>query len=335
MTDIRPVTTEAGLLALLARHPLQPFLQSWAWGEFQRAWGRRIWRLGAFDGERLVGAALIVEHRLTFGKTYLYCPRGPLAMTAQVFCQLLEAVRDLGRRAGAMYVKVDPGHVPFAGLSAAVPADFTAGTTLQPQRTLLIDVSRPAPDLLAAMHPKTRYNIRLAEKKGVAIRWSTTDEDFETFLALIRQTYARQGIRLHPDGYYAQLFKTLRAAGMVELAMGEWNGRPFAANMVIWHGQTATYLHGGSSTEHKEVMMPHLTQWRTIERAKERGVSTYDLWGIAPDGQPQHKWAGVTRFKKGFGGRIDTFPPSLNAVVQPSWYWAYRLAKRMRGGVDA
>lgn len=329
--DVRPLDDQTALDRLIRRQPLNPFLQTWAWGRFQSAYGRRIWRLGAWDASDLVGAALVIEHRLVLGKTYLYCPRGPLAATAVVFGELLQAIKKLGIETGAMYVKADPGKYAFS--FGQIPG-FAPGSALQPGQTLLIDTVQPRSELLAAMHQKTRYNIRLAEKKGVTVRWSTNDEDFQTFLALIRQTYARQEIRLHPDEYYQMLFSTLRSARMCELAVAEYQGTVLAANLVIWHGLTVTYLHGGSAETRKDLMAPHLLQWRTIEQAHQRGCTSYDLWGIAPDNRSRHKWSGVTRFKKGFGGHVEVFPTALNAVLQPSWYTAYRLAKRMRGGVD-
>lgn len=334
MMNVRPLDTAAGLPELIATQPLEPFLQSWAWGDFQAGLGRRIWRLGAMAEERLVGAALVIEHQLMMGKTYLYCPRGPVATSRDALDALLTAIRELGTKENAMYVKIDPGLYPFPFDRADFPADFSVGTTLQPRVTQVLDLLSNPDDVLNAMHPKTRYNIRLAEKKGVTVRWSTEASDLAHFFQLISSTYSRQGIRLHPAGYYQAMWKYLRLADMTDLGIAEFSGRPLAANMVIWHGQTATYLHGGSSDTDKHVMAPHLVQWATMKRAIERGVKAYDFWGVAPNDDPTHKWAGVTRFKKGFGGRVVTFPPALNAILQPAWYQAYRLAKRMRGGVD-
>ncbi len=331
--EIRVLTHPDQGRVLLAAQPLQPFLQSWAWGEFQAAVGRRVWRLGAWEQDRLLAMATVIEHQLVLGRTYLYCPRGPIAADAQSLATLLAELRKLADREGAMYLKVDPPNYAFPFDPKSL-SDFTPGTTLQPRQTLIIETKRKPEDLLSAMHQKTRYNIRLAEKRGVNIQWSTNDSAFATFLDLIHQTYARQGIRLHPDKYYQHMFTALRTAGLVEIGTAEYNGQPVAANLVIWHDQTATYLHGGSSQAHKEVMAPHLLQWSTMQRAHQRGFSEYDLWGIAPTDQPSHKWSGVTRFKKGLGGHTVVFPPAMNAVLQPGWYWAYRYAKRIRGGVD-
>lgn len=332
MVTVRELNDQAALEQLVSRQPLNPFLQAWAWGEFQSHLGRPMWRLGAYDGSRFVGAALVIEHQLILGRSYLYCPRGPLAESAEAWTALVERLRELGQREQVMYVKIDPNILMFD--QPPLPRWAVAGTTLQPRRTWIIDTARLPAEELAASHQKTRYNIRLAEKRGVTVRWSTEDRDRESFLELMAATYKRQEIRLHPLNYYRQEIAALKAAQMMEFGIAEYQGRALTANMVIWHGQTATYLHGGSSDEHKDMMAPHLLQWRTIERAHERGVKEYDLWGIAPADEPNHRWQGVSRFKRGFAGREIEFPASINIVIQPQWYQAYRLAKRFRGGVD-
>lgn len=332
--EIRAITDAAELDALVATQPLQPFLQAWAWGEFQRALGRTIWRLGAYDGRRLVGAATVIQHDLQLNVRYLYCPRGPIAQSPEAISPLVAAIQDLGRQQRAMYVKLDPGlAVPPMDWSSIV-SDGTLGTTLQPKQTRVLDVGQDPQALLEQMHQKTRYNIRLAEKRGVTTRWSTSDADMNAFLRLMHQTADRQGIRLHSDAYYKKLFTTLSAVGAAELILGEYQGEVRAAHMIIWQGATATYLHGGSDESVKDAMVPYALQWQTILRAHERGCREYDLWGVSPADVSDHSWAGVTRFKNGFGGRYVEFPPALNLVLQPQWYQVYRWIKRLRGGVD-
>lgn len=331
MIEIKPLTEPADLSYLLRTVPGQPFLQSWAWGEFQQAYGRRIWRLGAYDGASLVGAMTIIEHRLILGKTYLYVPRGPVATNPEVAADLWQAAKEKARAEGAIYVKIDP---PIYGWApkVTITTGYQPGRTLQEPDTLVLDL-RPSPEeLMAAMHHKTRYNIRLAERHGVKVRWSTTDDDYEQYLALQKEMAARQGIRPHPDRYYRVMFDVFRQAKMGELAVAELDGQPLAINLIVWHEQTAVFIHGGSTHDKKEMMAPYLVQWTAIGLAKERGMKEYDFRGIAPENQPDHKLAGVTRFKLGFGGRRVVFPPAQNAVINRPWWLAYRLARQLRGG---
>lgn len=329
---LQPLEAGPELTKLISRQPLQPFLQSWAWGDFQTAYGRRVFRLGAFD-HGLVGALTLIEHQLVLGQTYLYAPRGPLAESAAAATALFQAAIKLGRQEKSMYVKVDPALYDFEFDLDKIEG-YEPGTTLQEPDTLVLSLKPTADELLSAMHPKTRYNIRLAEKRGVTVRWSTTDRDHDAYLALQKDMAARQGIRLHPDRYYRLMFETLRMASLGELAVAELDGQALAINLMVWHQQTAVFNHGGSSQAHKDVMAPYLLQWRSIQRAKEQGMHDYDFRGIAPANAPDHKLAGVSRFKLGFGGRRVTYPDARNAILDRRWWQMYRLAKRVRGGVD-
>src|SRR6185503_17710100 len=127
MAEIRPLTDadRGALEQLIDEQPLNPFLQSWAWGDFQHALGRKIWRLGAWEADRLVGSALVIEHQLLLGKSYVYCPRGPLANSLPVLQELLLAIRELGKKEEAMYVKVDPGLYHFSFSSEQFPQGFS------------------------------------------------------------------------------------------------------------------------------------------------------------------------------------------------------------------
>ncbi len=330
--DIRPLTDRAMLGALIRRSPIQPFLQSWTWGEFQQAYGRRVWRLGAFDGDALVGAMTLIEHRLMLGKSYLYVPRGPVATTPDALQALVAAAQDHGRSVQAMYVKIDPSIYDFPMAAETFP-DFEPGTTLQEPNTLVLDLAAEPEKLLSEMHTKTRYNIRVAERHGVTVRWSTSDEDHATYVALLKEMSARQGIRPHPDRYYELMFSAFRQAGEGALAMAELDGQALAVNFMVFHEQTAVFNHGGSTHARKEVMAPYLLQWQSILEAKKRGMLVYDFRGIAPLDLPDHKLAGVTRFKLGFGGRRVIYPTAQNAVLDRPWWMIYRMAKRVRGGV--
>lgn len=333
MIEVRPLTDPGELNELLRQVPLQPFLQSWTWGEFQQAYGRKIWRLGAFADGQLVGAMTLIQHQLMMGKAYMYVPRGPVAISPKVAKVLWEAARTTGQEAGEMYVKIDPPPYPFE-FDLNQVANYEPGTTLQEPNTLWLDIRPTEDELLQQMHQKTRYNLRLAQKRGVQVRWSTTDKDFQRYLELQKEMADRQGIRLHPGRYYRTMFETYRAAKAGELAIAELDGQSLAINFIIWHEQTGIYNHGGSTQAHKDAMAPYLLQWQTIRRAKAKGMSHYDFRGVAPEDHPEHKLAGVTRFKLGFGGQRIIYPSAYNTILDRPWWHLYRFAKRMRGGVD-
>lgn len=226
------------------------------------------------------------------------------------------------RPAGTMFVKIEPNIVPPAGL------DFSPGTGTHPETSLVLDLQPGSEALLEQMHPKTRYNITLAKRKGVAVRWTRDAGDVDIFLQLLQQTAKRQSIGIHPQKYYRQMVTSLN--DMVEVAVADHDGQPLAAGMMIHFGRVTTYLHGASDHSQRELMAPYAMHWETIDRART-GSDRYDFFGIAPEGSVGHKWAGITRFKKGFGGQVVKYPGGFNLVYDRTWYTAYRIAKRMAG----
>jgi len=294
------------------------FLQSWDWGELQQRLGKTIHRLTVGDSS-LTGAALVIEMPLPFGLRYLYCPRGPLAVNTAAAELIWTKLRELARQRRATFIRVEPPE------ELAVPADGIRTADRQPMHTMVLDLTKTTEDLLTAMHPKTRYNIGLAERKGVTVRTSTSADDVDACIRLLADTYRRAGIRSHPDNYYRQL---LSAQGKMTatLYLAEYAGQAVAANLVYRYGTTTTYAHGGSDHTARAVMAPHLLQWQQIRAAKDAGATTYDFWGY-----DEKRWPGVSRFKAGFNGTVLAYPGTFDVPVSPARYQVYRLAQLLRG----
>jgi len=218
---------------------------------------------------------------------------------------------------------------------------FKSVTSVQPAKTLLLDLNKTEEELLAEMHQKTRYNIRLAEKKGVVVRES--ESELDSFYDLISNTYNRKGLSVYNKEYYKKLLANFSGA---KIYLAEYQGKILCANLVLPFGDTITYLHGGSSEEGKNLMAPHLLQWEAIKKAKELGYKYYDFWGI-----DEKKWPGVTRFKKGFGpASAETSPASARFVrsqaetsgfevdyggawdlaLNKFWYTGYKIIKSFK-----
>ena len=280
------------------------FLQSWQWGEFQESLGRKIWRL-----EIAGSKGLIIKHNLPLGKSYLYCPRGPIG-PIEMF---LEKVKEIGQQEKSIFFKIEPPEVCISRTRLKIH-------TLQPQKTLILDITKPEEELLNQMHPKTRYNIRLAQKKGVTIEESK--EKIDDFLRLSKETAQRDKFHLHPKKYYQKMLEVLGQEGMVKLFLAKYQNQIIVANLICFFGQTAVYLHGASDYSFRHLMAPYLCQWQAILEAKKQGFKYYDFWGI-----DEEKWPGVTRFKKSFTGQEITYPGSFDLVSQPIWYKIYQLAK--------
>ena len=281
------------------------FLQSWEWGEFQKRLGRKFWRL-EIEGEYL----LIIKMPMPFGFNYLYIPRTRVEMTESK----ITVLKMLANQEQSLFIRIEPIKQALAALG------FEQTKQVQPQKTLILDLRNSEDDLLGQMHQKTRYNIHLAEKKGVKLVASKSEE-FPKFYDLLVDTFRRKSKELHSRIYYQKLYQD----HISKIYFAEYEGKILCANMMIFYGDTATYLHGGSSQDDKNIMAPHLLQWEQIKLAKAQGFKYYDFWGI-----DEVKWPGVTRFKKGFGGFEVGYEGTWELSINSWKYKIYKLVKRLK-----
>ena len=287
------------------------FLQSWEWGEFQRAVGREVRRYSTETS-----AAQIISYPIR-GRFFGWdLHRGPIGNS-----DVLRQIQDDIKKTRGIFLHIEPGY-RFEVLGSRLAKNR------QPQHTLIVDLSRSEDELLAAMHEKTRYNIRLAERHGVVVESSTPDNQgklFDEFYNLLRTTAARDRFHLHSATYYRKMMETLPN---VSIFTARHKDEPLASALVIFFAGTATYLHGASGDRHRNLMAPHLLHWEIMRAAKADGNNSYDFWGIAPPDEPNHPWAGMTRFKMGFCGEVATMPEALELPLHHFWYSIYRLAQR-------
>ena len=198
-----------------------------------------------------------------------------------------------------------------------------------PMDTQILNIDKRDDDLLVEMKPKWRYNIKLAYRKGIQVRQSTKLEDLHRFHELSLGMKDR-GYTPFDKTHYERLLYTLDHDKNVKLFVAEYNKQILSIILVTFYGEVATYLHGASSNEFREFMPNHAAQWEAILEAQRRGCKIYDFWGVAPDGVENHSWSGITRFKKGFGGRTVHFVGSFDAIFDKKWYNFFYLANLLR-----
>jgi lipid II:glycine glycyltransferase (peptidoglycan interpeptide bridge formation enzyme) len=290
------------------------FLQSWQWGEFRQSLGQKIWRI---EISRLKG--LVIKYNLPLNKSYLYCPRGPVGeILDKDFKEFSTQIRDIAKQENSIFFKIEPDknlrELPLVRSTKQI----------QPSKTIVLDITKSEEELLSQMHQKTRYNIRLAQRKGVVVQQTSNKESLGIFLGLLKETAQRDKFYLHPKNYYQKMLAILGKEGMVKLFLAQYQNRVIAANLVCFFGQRATYLHGASDYNFRQMMAPYLLQWQAILEAKKQGLKYYDFWGI-----DDRKWPGVTRFKKGFGGQEIIYLGAFDLVFQKLWYGIYNLARRI------
>lgn len=315
-------------------------LQSWAWGELKNQFGWTPLRVQVEDA-----AAQILFRRLPLGQTIAYIPKGPIVNwrdTRQ--CEALFAVIHAeAKQHNAIFLKIEPNLVCGSEQQISAMADFmksaafTPADAIQPQTSIVLDISGDEESILAAMKQKTRYNIRLAERKGVVVRQGA-QADIATFYNLARQTATRDDFGIHSLAYY-QTAHRLFAPQQCALLLAEYDNQPLAGLMVFCQGEHAYYFYGASSNQHRNLMAPYLIQWEAVRWAKSRGCTRYDLWGIpnvnidtleTQFAQRSDGLWGVYRFKRGFGGQIVKSAGALDYVYKPPLYRLYKLY-RQRG----
>lgn len=333
----------------VAKNPYGSFLQSFEWGEFQQSLGRDCWKLKVKSEKHapyrngasgsglkvILGQTLVVKYDLPFGKSYLYSPHGPIidpepatSDPVTIFKALSKKVKEIAQEEKAIFWRMDPA-APDSTEERTIFKELglqKLSREIQPKKTLILDLTKSEKEILSQMHSKTRYNIRLAERKGVTAEKITNYELqipnlVDVLWGLIRKTAKRDGFRSHPKEYYRKMLESLSSA---ELFLAKYKGRIIAANIVVFFGKCATYVHGASDYKYRNLMAPHFLQWRQILEAKKKGLVLYDFWGI-----DEKKWPGVTRFKKGFGGKEINYIGAWDLIYQPTWYKIYNLARRI------
>lgn len=273
------------------------FLQSPEWGAFQAQVGGQ---------PKIITNVQVLEYTTPVGK-FWYLPHASGA----------EALIPEAKKQGVVFIRVEPV------IASSLPASAVAVKNRQPQNTLILDLSKSLENLLADMHQKTRYNIRLAAKKNLKISW---EKNPELFINLMKDTSARDKFGAHSPEYYQKMLD----CKLVEQGTVFFENQPLASAIFIGYEKTYTYLHGASSNEHRDLMAPYLLQWSAITRAQTNGFTKYDFWGIAPDGADNHPLAGVTRFKLGFGGQQYEFGQAFEIPIKPFKYAIFNLLKKIR-----
>lgn len=326
---------------LIAGLPGAHALQTWQWGRVKADVGWRphplVWR----DPEGTVCAgALVLQRVATLGLSVMYAPRGPMLdwEDTDLVATVLDDLQAFARERGAIFLKIDPDlplgvGIPGEEDGQSNPAGLALkddlGTRgwrfsdeqIQFRNTVLVDLNEDEDDLLMRMKSKTRYNIRLAKRRGVTVRAGGVD-DIDLLYRMYAHTSVRDDFLIRGRDYYALVWRIFFEAGLAEPLIAEVEGEPVGAVVIFRFGGRAWYIHGMSLDEHREKMFTYRLQWEAMVRSKQAGCTAYDMWG-APDifDKSDSMW-GVYRFKDGFGGQVVRTLGAWDYPVRPV---AYRL----------
>jgi len=285
------------------------FLQSWNWGEFHQSLGNKVFHLGLLKNQVITGTALLVKEEAKRG-TYLACPGGPLLADWQEdnFKQILNQMIELGRQEKVVFLRVRPSILDneknrtiFKKLGFQdAPMHMHAETTWQ------LDLSPSEEELLAGMRKNTRYYVRRAVKDGVKVFQTKDLKEIETLDRLQMEAVKRHKFIPFPKEFLRKQFQAFIKDEQTALFLAEYKKQILSIAMIIFYGDMAVYHYAGTSSQYPKIPSSYLLQWEAIKEAKKRGCRLYNFWGIAPTDDPKHRFAGVTIFKKGFGGeRVD------------------------------
>lgn len=350
MSPLHPLTNPQTWDSTLAALPDAHLLQSWQWGEFKSRYGWSARRLLWENANQPVAAAQVLK-RAVGPFSILYVPKGPCLdwANAELATTVLADLEALARRERAIFIKIDPEIIleektQTPGTARELHANLKNPTfdvsrfsflknwllsdnQVQFKNTVWLDLNRSEDDLIASFKQKTRYNIRLAERKGVVVRVPGPDAvPFDLLYRLYAETSVRDGFVIRHAGYYRDAWGSFIQSGHAQPFIAEVDGQAVAAIIVFHFARRALYMYGMSSGQHREKMPNHLLQWTAIQWAKAQGCEIYDFWGAPDVFDESDSMFGVWKFKEGFNGAVARTPGALDYAPSPLLYRLYTIA---------
>ena len=307
----------------LASHPLQ----SIEWGEFRKKTGIKVIQEANFQ---------ITIHKIPHTPwTIGYVPKGPLP-NKEIISELIK----IGKQERCIFIQLEPNveknqepknwklEIGNWKLREAAHPLFT-------KYTFILDLTKSEEELLKGMHPKTRYNIKVAQKHGVKIIQDNSDEAFETYLKLTEETTKRQGFYAHTQKYHRLMWETLRPKMenklTAHLFLAKYKGQTLASWILFVYKDTLYYPYGASSSLHRETMASNFLMWEAIKFGKKLGLKKFDMWGgLGPNANKNDPRSGFHRFKEGYGPKLIEFVGSFDLVINPVLYQLYKILDKIR-----
>lgn len=327
VTTVKPQEKEE--FNRLAFHPLQ----SWEWGDFRQKTGIEVVRLGSYQKGKLAETAQLTIHRLPFTSwTIGYLPKSGIPSS-----EMLEKLVETGREYHCIFIKMEPhvksvsSHLLFNSKFSIVPSPHPLFTNY----TFQLDLTKSEEELLKNMHPKTRYNIKVAQRNNVKVSEEDNTSAFNDYLELVFETTRRQGFFAHTKTYHKLMWETLYPAGLAHLFTAKIQNEGKEQTLVAWivflFNNVLYYPYGASSDRFRNVMASNLMMWEVIRFGKRNKAVTFDMWGaLGPNPDPKDPWFGFHKFKQGYGGKLTEFVGSFDLVINPAFYKIYNIMHHLR-----
>lgn len=309
----------------LASHPLQ----SWEWGEFRKTSGVTVIRLGKYEKDKLTETAQITIHKIpATAWTIGYFPKGGKP-SQEMYSELIK----IGKQHHCIFIKLEPSIVKN---NWKLEFDFVPSPhPLFTKYTWELDLTKNEDQLLANMHQKTRYNIRVAQKHNIVIKEDDSDDAFNKYLELTFETTKRQKFYAHTSTYHRLMWETLRKSGVAHLFTANFNNQGqniiLASWIVFLFNDVLYYPYGASSSQFRNFMASNLLMWEVIRWGIKNGAKKFDMWGaLGPNPSPKNPWFGFNRFKEGYGANLVEYAGSFDLIIHPKLYQLYNLSHQIR-----
>jgi lipid II:glycine glycyltransferase (peptidoglycan interpeptide bridge formation enzyme) len=336
--------TDKSAYNAVVSHPLQSF----EWGEFREKTGVKVVRKGVFDGDKIVSGFQLTIHKIPKTNfTIGYLPKGEMPTKA-----IIEELKKIGRDERCVFIQLEPNVVGSTNLSVGRPGHesritelglVSAAHPLFTKYTFVLDIAKAEEEILMNMHPKGRYNIKVANKHGVEVVEDNSEKGFEEYWRLTEETTKRQGFYAHTKQYHKDQWEIFPHPQMENgkwkmennltshLFLARYEGKILTAMLFFVFHDTLYYPYGASSNDHRNVMHSNLTMWEAIRFGKQLGLKKFDMWGaMGPEPDTKDPWFGFHNFKQKFGPDHVEFVGSYDLVINPIVYQAYKVADKLR-----
>lgn len=309
------------------------FLHSWYWGEFHKLLGNKIYRIGFYQHEKLVGVMLTIVENAKRGR-YLTVPAGPLFdwRDSNLLQAFIEEAKRLAKLEKCVFIRVRP-QLELNEFSKHIFTQYgfvDAPTHLHAELTSQLDITKSEEELLIHMRKATRYEIKKAIALGIKVTSTDNPSAIKKFYDLQLITSKRQGFVPFSYHFLFEQFKILSQVNKVLLYSAEFEGKLLAQSFIVFYGQEAAYHYGASTDEGRKYPGAYLIQWEAIKEAKKRGLTRYNFWGVAPENQKDHRFYGLSIFKRGFGGVDLQYVPAQDLIMNKPRYFLNHMIETIR-----
>lgn len=333
--DIKQITPEEKKeFDEVVGHPLQTY----EWGEFREQSGVKVIRRGIFVDNKLISGFQLTIHKIPKTPwTIGYLPKGESPTL-----EMIEELYSIGKNENCIFIQLEPNIIQnskFKIQNLIHDSKFIIHNSARPlftRYTFHLDLTKSEDELLKNMHPKARYNIKIARKHNVIVEEDNSDKAFEEYLRLTKETTNRQGFYAHTETYHRQQWETLphtlnENQLSSHLFVAKYNEKILTAWIVFVFKDMMYYPYGASSSENREVMSSNLMMWEVIRWGKTHNLKTFDMWGaLGPNPDTKDSWYGFHNFKEKYGPEHVEFVGSYDLIINPLMYQAYKVADKLR-----